>query len=113
MATAAKFGAAAATSFQPVLSSAPAIGSSSRRDSMARKRYQRGSVSLIGKTWIGRYREDQIGIDGITRRIKRAVVLGTKKELPTKHLAERRLEVHLAPINAFSYRPGRMATIGE
>jgi hypothetical protein len=80
---------------------------------MARKRYQRGSVSLIGKTWIGRYREDQIGMDGITRRIKRAVMLGTKKELPTKHLAERRLEVHLAPINAFTYRPGRMATIGE
>ena len=89
----AKFGEVAAVvpafaaSLQPVLSSAPAIESSSRRDSMARKRYQRGSVSLIGKTWIGRYREDQIGTDGITRRIKRAVVLGTKKELPTKDLA--------------------------
>jgi integrase len=80
---------------------------------MARKRYQKGYVSLVGKMWVGRYREDFVGEDGRVVRRLRAVTLGSKKELPTKHLAERRLEVHLAPINAFSYRPGRTATVAE
>src|SRR5439155_777227 len=40
-------------------------------------------------------------------------VLGSKKEFPTKRLAERRMEQHLARINAVGYRPGRIATLGE
>lgn len=54
-----------------------------------------------------------MGEDGRERRIRRSVFLGTKKEFPTKRLAERRLEVVLAPINSLSYRPGRVATVGE
>jgi len=79
---------------------------------MARKRYQKGSVFLDGNKWKGRYREDVIMGDGM-RRVRREVFLGTKRELSTKHLAERRMEVILARINAFDYRPGRVATFEE
>jgi hypothetical protein len=37
----------------------------------------------------------------------------TKRELPTKRLAERRLATILARINCLDYRPGRAATFGE
>jgi integrase len=79
---------------------------------MARKRYQKGHVYLDGKHWKGRYREDVITVAG-TKRVRREVILGTKREVPTKHLAERRMEVVLARINGFDYRPGRVATFGE
>lgn len=83
---------------------------------MARRRYQTGWVFLRGKNppkWIGRYREDTLGQDGIVRRVKNSIVLGTKAELPTKRLAQRRLELILARINAPEYRPGRVATVAE
>jgi integrase len=89
-----------------------AIESSSERDSMARKRFQRGYVYLDGDKWKGRYREDVITSTG-TERIRREVILGTRKELPTKRLAERRMELVLARINGFDYRPGRVATFAE
>jgi len=82
---------------------------------MARKRFQRGSVSLCGKTpmWYGRYREDVIGEDGKVQRVRRNVPLGSKKEYPTKRLAERALDRLLFRINDPSYRPSRMATVAE
>ena len=39
-----------------------------RGGSLARRRYQRGSVILKGKTWTGRWREDVMGSDGVVRR---------------------------------------------
>lgn len=82
---------------------------------MARRRYQKGSVFLRGKNpvWVGRYREDVIGPDGKIVRKRCSIVLGTRKEYPTKRLVERRLDAELARINAPSYRPGRVATIEE
>ena len=80
---------------------------------MARKRYQRGSVILQGNNWYGRYRESFIGLDGKEARIRRSTLLGSRDEFPTKRLAERRLEVLLAPINSLTYRPGRVATVAE
>ncbi len=83
---------------------------------MARKRYQQGSVYLVGKKaekWVGRYREDVIGIDGKTRRVRREVILGSKRDLPTKRLAQRRMDAVLARINGLDYRPGRAATFSE
>jgi integrase len=79
---------------------------------MARKRYQKGHVYLDGQNWKGRYREDVITAAGV-QRIRREIILGTKRELPTKHLAERRMEVALAKINGLDYRPGRVATFEE
>ena len=37
----------------------------------------------------------------------------SKRDLPTKRLAERRLDILLAPINSLAYRPGRVATVEE
>jgi integrase len=79
---------------------------------MARKRFQRGHVYLDSDKWKGRYREDVITAQG-TQRVRREVILGTKRELPTKRLAERRMEVALARINGLDYRPGRVATFEE
>ena len=65
---------------------------------MARKRYQRGRVFLEGKKkdkWAGRYREDVMEIDGKTRRVRRYVILGSKRELPTRRLAERKMDAIL------------------
>jgi len=79
---------------------------------MARKRYQRGHVYLDGQLWKGRYREDVITAQG-TQRVRREIILGSKKDLPTKHLALRRMEMALAKINGLDYRPGRVATFEE
>jgi integrase len=92
------------------------IGPSRNENSMARKRYQRGRVFLEGKKkdkWAGRYREDVMEIDGKTRRVRRYVILGSKRELATKRLAERKMDAILARINDLNYRPGRVATFGE
>ena len=82
---------------------------------MARQRYQKGHIYLDGEKgreqWKGRYREDIITLQG-TKRVRREVMLGSKSEM-TKHLAERRMEVLLARINGFDYRPGRVATFAE
>ena len=86
-------------------------------ESLARKRYQKGRVFLRGKrnnpVWVGRWRKDEIGADGVTRRIERSQVLGPKSQIPTRCLALRRLEVVLSKINAPDYRPGRIATLAE
>jgi len=94
---------------------AEAIESSSQGGSMARRRFQNGCVFLRGKkpVWVGRFRADIVGPDGQPVRVLRSVILGTKKELPTKHLAERRMELEVARINSPSYRPGRVATLEE
>jgi integrase len=96
-----------------VVQSAPAIGSSERGDSLARKRYQRGHVFLIGSTWYGKYREDVIEANGATRRKQATVTLGSKKEIPTKPLAKRRMELILSRINSPDYRPGRFAKMND
>jgi len=83
---------------------------------MARRRYQNGWVFLRGtkpQKWIGRWREDIVGQDGAVSRVRHSTVLGTKSELPTKCLAQRRLELILARINAPEYRPGRIATVAD
>jgi integrase len=62
---------------------------------------------------VGRWREDVIGTDGVTRCIERSEILGSKSEIPTQRLALRRLEVLLSRVNARDYRPSRMATLAE
>jgi integrase len=84
--------------------------------SLARRRYQKGRVFLRGKKtqkWIGRWREDIVGEDGIVRRVRHSVVLGEKSKSFTKPLAERKLGLILGYINAPEYRPGRIASVEE
>ena len=96
-----------------VLPSAAATESSGRNEgSMARRRYQKGQVYLCGEMWYGRFREDVIR-DGQTVRVRRNTPLGTRKEYPTKRLAERGMEQVLGRINATEYRPGRVATVAD
>lgn len=54
-------------------------------ESMARRRYQKGRVILRGKVnsvWVGRWREDVIGADGVTRRIERSEFSAASREFP-------------------------------
>ena len=81
--------------------------------SLARRRFQAGSLMLRGDSWIGRWREDVICDGGLVKRIRRSQVIGNRAELPTRKLALRRLENVLARINAPSYRAGRVATLAE
>ena len=84
--------------------------------SMARRRYQKGRVFLRGtkkRVWVGRWREDLVLADGSIRRVERSAILGDERELKTKRLAQRRLDLTLARINAPEYRPGRVASIAE
>ncbi len=83
---------------------------------MARRRYQRGRVFLRGKVnvvWVGRWREDIVQQDGAVRRVHRSTILGTKAEIPTKRIAQRRLELMLARVNSWDYRPGRVAAVED
>ena len=83
---------------------------------MARRRYQRGYLYLRGKktsVWVGRWREDVMRSDGLVQRIRRSFVIGTRTEIPTRRLAERRFETMLSRVNSPSYRPGRVATFAE
>jgi hypothetical protein len=63
--------------------------------------------------WYGRYRDDVVGPDGKTVRVRRNIPLGSKREFPTKRLAERRMEVMLARINGLDYRATRISTFEE
>jgi integrase len=73
---------------------------------MARRRYQRGSLRLIGtrrKQWQLRYREDLIR-EGKRVRVLRKIIIGSQTQLPTRKLAQRAAEERLRDINSLSYR---------
>lgn len=80
---------------------------------MARRRFQTGSVLLRGKKWYGKYREDLIQSDGTVIRVQRRVVLGTKRDYPTKPLAKRQLQSILTKVNSLDYRGEHIATVEE
>jgi integrase len=81
--------------------------------SLARRRYQKGSVKLIGGKWRGRWREDVVLADGTVKRVNKKTILGTREDFATKRLASRELEVILAPINSVQYRPTHQITFAE
>src|SRR2546427_2375452 len=80
--------------------------------SLARRRFQQGQLLLLGERWFGRWREDRIE-NGQVRRIRVQEYLGSKKEYPTRRLAERALHDRLSVINHVSYRPRPTATFAE
>lgn len=80
---------------------------------MARRRYQRGSLSKEGNRWIARWREDVALPSGEVKRVHRKEMLGTIEELATKKLAQRELDKRLEPINRVDYRPTPKATFKE
>lgn len=80
---------------------------------MARRRHQTGRVTVRGKKFFGRWREDVIQADGTIKRVERAMVLGTIAELKTKRIAQRLLDPILAKINSFDYRPSKFTSVGK
>jgi hypothetical protein len=87
--------------------------SASQGKSMARRRFQEGQLYKKGKNWVGRWSVDIVQGDGQVVRIRRARVIGSIRELPTKPLAKRKLQQVLAPVNDPAYRPGRIATLAD
>ena len=76
-------------------------GRANGKESMARPRYQDGSLFVRGtrrKVWVGRWREDVIREDGTMGRIHRKVVLGAVNEL-SRRQAMRLLQAHVAEVN--------------
>src|SRR6516164_4510073 len=80
--------------------------------SLARRRFQKGQLLLLGESWFGRWREDRIENQQV-RRIRVQEYLGSKKDYPTRRLAERALNDRLSAINHVSYRPRPTATFAE
>ncbi|MGB8478185.1 MAG: site-specific integrase [Acidobacteriaceae bacterium] len=62
---------------------------------------------------MGRWLEDEIQPDGSIKRVHRSEVLGTQKDFPTKRLAKRELDGHVAVVNSPSYRARPTATFRE
>src|SRR5207302_5709451 len=89
------------------------VTGSRKETTVARRRYQKGSVVLKGNNWTGRYLEDIRMPDGSLRRVHRRVVLGDQHEIRTAKMAWRKLEPFLAPINSTSYRPRTTITLRE
>jgi hypothetical protein len=90
----------------PILGAANGI-TGQRRDSLARKRYQKGSLTLTknsrGKFWVAQWREDEIR-QGQYRRVHCKQIIGSLKEFPTERLAQRELDRRLAEVNSPTYR---------
>ncbi len=80
---------------------------------LARRRFQKGSLYFNeGKNrWEARWREDVLGPDNQVRRVQKKTIIGTRDEFPTKPRAARQLDQLLQRVNAFDYKPGRIATI--
>ena len=84
--------------------------------SLARKRYQGGSLILRGKrekVWVGRWLDDEIQPDGSIHRRHKSEVLGTLKDFSTKRLAQRELDRRLAVVNSPVYRARPTARFNE
>src|SRR6266566_4558968 len=81
--------------------------------SVARRRYQKGSIRFVNGKFRGRWREDVILPNGSVKRLNRKMVLGTKEDFRTKREAQRKLDLILAPINSLDYRPTHQITFGE
>jgi Phage integrase, N-terminal SAM-like domain len=72
--------------------------------SLARRRYQKGQLLLIGNTWYGRWREDVLEGE-VRKRIRHKEPIGSLKDYPSKRLAQRALDDRIAHVNKISYRP--------
>ncbi len=75
---------------------------------MARRRFQHGSLFRRGrrnKVWVARWWEEIINPDGSIGRTRRAEVLGTVAELPSRSRAMEILSKRLNPINSGTQRP--------
>lgn len=88
-------------------------GRANGKDTMARPRYQDGSLFIRGKctkVWVARWREDVIREDGTLDRIQRTVVLGSLTELSRRE-ARSLLQKRVSDINQGRHRARPMMTL--
>jgi integrase len=93
--------------------SARKCGRANGKDTMARPRYQDGSLFIRGKctkVWVARWREDVIREDGTLDRIQRTVVLGSLTELSRRE-ARSLLQKRVSDINQGRHRARPMMTL--
>lgn len=81
---------------------------------MARRRYQKGSLTRDRDRWTARWREDVIDqATGEVRRIQRNEILCSVADYPTKRLAQRVLDERLREVNREDHRPITASTFAE
>jgi integrase len=88
-------------------------GRANGKESMARPRYQDGSLFIRGKrikVWVARWREDVIREDGTLHRTQPTVVLGTLSELSRRE-ARLLLQKRVSEINQGRHRARPMMTL--
>lgn len=82
---------------------------------MARRRFQAGTLSKIGKrkkVWVVRWREDVLRDDGTVGRIQRAETIGTVADIPTRREALAKMEERLREVNQGTGRPEASMALG-
>jgi integrase len=87
-----------------------------RGGTMARRRYQRGSLFQRGKrqkVWVARWWEDIINADGTMGRMRRSTVIGSVADFTTRRLAMNALSERLRLLNSGSQRPQTMRTLKD
>ena len=83
---------------------------------LGRRRYQKGTLILRNKreqVWVGRWLEDEILPSGDVVCRHRSEVIGTKREFPTKRLAQRELDARVSVVNSPTYRARPTATFRQ
>lgn len=83
---------------------------------MTRRKFQHGSVFRRGKRkkmWVARWWEDVIGPGDTLARVRRAEILGTIAEIPTRRHAEQLLSDRLRSINTGEFRPSSSQTFRD
>jgi len=96
-----------------LLPNARKCGRANGKETMARPRYQDGSLFIRGKRtkmWIARWREDVIREDGTLNRTQRTVVLGSLSELSRRE-ARSLLQKRVSEINQGRHRARPMMTL--
>src|ERR1700693_3865103 len=97
-----------------VLQFTPSQPDQRNRDrSVARRRYQKGSINFTRGKYRARWREDVVLADGTVKRINRKKILGSKQDFKTTREAQRALDLILAPINSLDYRAMHQVTFSE
>lgn len=95
-----------------LLFSARKCGRANGKETMARPRYQDGSLYIRGKrnkVWVARWREDVIQEDGTLDRTQRTIVLGSFEDL-SKREARSLLQERVSAINKGRHRARPMMT---
>ena len=80
-------------------------GARTGKESIIRRRYQRGCLFIRGKNWVARWREDVIAADGTAQRNLRWEVLGSTAEIHGRREAQKLFDHRLRPINQGRQRP--------